>query len=139
MIPLVSLIYCLMRLYLLEKIIAKESSLFLPLDLSMLASYMMFFVCFFGPVNYSVNEADTSQSEDFKPFCKYCFAEKKPRRKHCSFCLSCVDDFHHHCFMFDKCVDKKGFILLCVLQGLMLPVMGLIYFYIGKKIIAMFN
>lgn len=138
MIAIATLMYWFMRFCALDKLTTKESYFYPLMTHTFLYSYLMFYVCYFAPVSYSVNKVDASQNDEISRSCKYCFSLKKPKRKHCRACLSCVDNYHHHCYFFDKCIDTKGFFFLCVLVSFTFPSMALTYFYVGKKILAIF-
>ena len=45
-----------------------------------------------------------------KKICSKCKIIKKFRTKHCIVCDCCVEDFDHHCFWINKCINSKIFI-----------------------------
>ena len=70
-----------------------------------------------------------------KKICSKCKIIKKFGTKHCIVCDSCVEDFDHHCFWINKCINTKiipEFIifLLIILLGL---IINLVSFYFELK------
>jgi len=47
---------------------------------------------------------------DYKRVCPMCLIYKPPKTKHCSICNKCVDFYHHHSIIFNRCFNSKNHI-----------------------------
>ena len=60
---------------------------------------------------------------DYKRVCPTCLIYKQPKTKHCSICNKCVDYYHHHSLIFNRCFNYKNHIFylgLLILQEIIL-------------------
>ena len=70
-----------------------------------------------------------------KKICSKCKIIKKFGTKHCIVCDSCVEDFDHHCFWINKCINSKiipEFIIFLLITLLSL-IINLVLFYFELK------
>lgn len=99
-------------------------------------------------ITYPNNNEDTSFEDLFnqcgydknkiKNICPKCKIIKKTGTKHCIICDTCVENFDHHCFWINKCINSKilyeFFALLIII--LICFVINLVLFLIELKIIS---
>ena len=80
------------------------------------------------------------KGEELENFCPYCLVRKNYRTTHCLICLSCVDEFEHHCFWVGNCIGKKNydlfFIFLIFVVFNTLFNLGITCYYITYEMIA---
>ena len=87
----------------------------------------------FMKCNYDKNE--------IKKICSKCKIIKKFGTKHCVICDSCVEDFDHHCYWINKCINSKiipEFIAFLIITLICL-IINLVAFVIELKNILMSN
>ena len=70
-----------------------------------------------------------------KKICSKCKIIKKFGTKHCIVCDSCVEDFDHHCYWINKCINSKIIpeFLIFLLITLLCLIINLIAFYFELK------
>ena len=97
-------------------------------------------------VSNKKNENDISYEDLFeqcnyeknkiKKICPKCKIIKKYGTKHCKICDSCIEDFDHHCFWINRCINGKilpEFISFVILTLICLTINFVLFFIEVKK------
>ena len=82
----------------------------------------------FEQCNYEKNK--------IKKICPKCKIIKKYGTKHCKICDSCIEDFDHHCFWINRCINGKiltEFISFVILTLICLTINFVLFFIEVKK------
>ena len=72
--------------------------------------YIIIFKCsnkVYLPKILNVKDKLSKLYEQNENICVKCGITKKPSTKHCLICDRCVDDWDHHCYWLNSCINKK--------------------------------
>ena len=111
--------------------------------------FLIYFICkekdyYLNPNNYKINSKDITieklleecnyDKNKIRRICPKCKLIKSFNMKHCMICDICVEEFDHHCFWINKCINNKIYIQFILFLIAMLIDITVNFFLFLKEI-----